>query len=119
MAILNQSLVNVMNTTHPAPPPPLPGQYRLGLAIASLILGITGLVFSLLLFGCVLGLVGMILGVLHWRRSKAGRAMAGWGIGLGAASMLVAAAMSVVAYQAYRSFSDMMEEGGGGTDFSQ
>lgn len=119
MAILNQSLVNVMNTTHPAPPPPLPGQSRLGLAIASLILGITGLVFSLLLFGCVLGLVGMILGVLHWRRSKAGRAMAGWGIGLGAASILVGAAMSVVAYQAYLSFSDMMEEGGGGTDFSQ
>lgn len=119
VAILNQSLVNVMNTTHPAPPPPLPGQARLGLAIASLILGITGLVFSLLLFGCVLGLVGLILGVLHWRQSKAGRAMAGWGIGLGAASILVAAAMSVVAYQAYRSFSDMMEEGGGGTDFSQ
>lgn len=119
VAILDPGPINVMNTTHPAPPPPQPGQARLGLAIASLILGITGFIFSLLLFGALLGLVGLILGVLHWRRSKDGRGMAGWGIGLGSAAILASIAMGVVFYQTYQTFTEMMEEGGGGTDFSQ
>lgn len=63
-------------TNHPPQAP------ALGLAIASLVLGILAVFLSFLLFGAILALVGLILGAIHLTQEKQFRALAGWGIAL-------------------------------------
>lgn len=70
------------------------------LAIASLILGIIGLLTGLMFFGAVLGLVGVILGIVALVKVKngtaSGKGMAIGGIVTGALGMIAAAAMMVL-----------------------
>lgn len=76
---------------------PKPGS---GLAIASLILGIIGLLSGWLIFGGVLGLVGVILGIVALVKVKngtaSGKGMAIGGIVTGALGMIVAAVVLVL-----------------------
>ena len=69
--------------------PQVPGSYgyqpqgRNGMAIAALVLGIVGLVTSIVFIGGALGIVGLILGIVSLRSSKrtgTGRGMAIGGI---------------------------------------
>lgn len=70
------------------------------LAIASLILGVIGLLSGWLIFGGVLGLVGVILGIVALVKVKngtaSGKGMAIGGIVTGALGMIAAAAMMVL-----------------------
>src|SRR5690242_17591793 len=63
-------------------PPPLPVSGPLGLAVASLVLGIVSIAFSFLLFGAALALVGVALGWSHLAKKRRPALMARWGIGL-------------------------------------
>jgi len=58
----------------PSPPPPL------GLAIASLVLGILAFVLSFLVVGSLLGLIGLALGIAHLAKKRRPAAMAYCGI---------------------------------------
>ncbi len=69
---------------------------HLGLAIACLVLGILACVFSVLIVGAFLGIVGLILGAVYLGRYKKPRTMAWWGVGLCLAGILGTVAMSVV-----------------------
>ena len=48
-----------------------------GFAIASMVIGICGIVFSWLYFGTVSGIVGLILGIIGLKSEKKGMAIAG------------------------------------------
>ena len=70
------------------------------LAIASLILGVIGLLSGLLIFGGALGLVGVILGIVALVKVKngtaSGKGMAIGGIVTGALGMIVAAVVLIL-----------------------
>src|SRR6266403_4177797 len=83
-------------STAPAPPP------RLGLAIASLVLGILAFVFSLILVGAVFGLVGLVLGLVHVAQKRGRNAMAWWGVGLSVLGIMASIGLSVLYYQGYK-----------------
>ena len=71
-----------------------------GLAIASLLLGIAGIVTAFLLFGGLLGLVALILGFVALGKAKrgeaGGRGLAIGGIVTGAIALLLAILLAVV-----------------------
>ncbi len=58
------------------------------LALASLVLGILGLVGSVVVFGSILAFVGLALGVTHLRRSNQARAMGWAGVSFSLAAMV-------------------------------
>jgi len=79
-------------------PPPSPP----GLAIATLVLGILGVVLSPLLLGGLLGLAGLALGVLHLRRRSASKGMAVWGMALALVGVGASVAAGSLYYHLYR-----------------
>jgi len=87
------------------------------LAIASLVLGLLGLVLSIFIVGALLGAVGLVLGAFHLRRSRSGRGMAGWGVGLGCLSVVASVGLAVLYYQGFRQITSM-KEGMEGADFA-
>jgi thiol-disulfide isomerase/thioredoxin len=56
-----------------------PGQ---GFAVAAFVLGVFALVWAMIAIGGLFGVAGLVLGLLHLRRSGANRALATWGITL-------------------------------------
>jgi len=90
-----------------------PESPRLGLAIACLVLGILACIFSLLVFGAVLGIIGLILGAVHIGKYKRPGALAWWGVGLCAAGILGSIAMSFLAIRWARQFTDQSPSGSG------
>ena len=99
---------------YPQPPPPMNGQPeitpapatppRLGLAIASLVLGIVALVLSLVVVGGLLGFVGLILGIVHLRRQASGQGMAWVGVALSVLAVAASTALGFVYYKMGREF---------------
>jgi hypothetical protein len=61
----------------------------LGLAVASLVLGILSIPFSLMLVGGICGLVGLVLAVVHLSKRYILRPMAWWGLGLSVTGVLL------------------------------
>jgi thiol-disulfide isomerase/thioredoxin len=59
--------------------PRQPGQ---GLAVAAFVLGVCALIWAMIAIGGLFGLAGLVLGVVHLRRSDANRPLAKWGIAL-------------------------------------
>lgn len=86
-----------------------------GLAIASLVLGILGLVTSFFLFGGVLGLIAVILGIVALSKIKKGEAdgkgMAIGGLVTGAIAILIALviAIAVGSFLGSEEFSNLTE----------
>ena len=82
-----------MNPTTPSPPAPLLAQSapRLGLAVASLVLGILAFVSSFFVVGALFGLIGVILGVAHLLRRQGRNGMAWIGLVLSTVGILVGA----------------------------
>jgi peroxiredoxin len=76
-----------------------PAAPRLGLAIASLALGIGACVMSLLVVGALFGLIGLVLGLLHIFQKRGPIGMAGWGVGLSIFGILASTAMGIFTYQ--------------------
>ena len=56
-----------------------PGQ---GLAVAAFVLGVCALIWAMIAIGGLFGLAGLVLGVVHLRRSDANRPLAKWGVAL-------------------------------------
>jgi thiol-disulfide isomerase/thioredoxin len=72
-----------------------PGQ---GFAIAAFVLGVFALIWAMIAIGGLFGIVGLVLGVVHLRRSPANRQLATWGVvlsALGLAGSLLATAFYV------------------------
>jgi thiol-disulfide isomerase/thioredoxin len=66
-----------------------------GFAVASFVLGVCALIWAMIAIGGLFGAVGLVLGILHLRRSEANRPLATWGITLsvvGIVGSLLAAA---------------------------
>lgn len=98
----------------PPPPPisPVPSTSSgAGLAIASLVLGIVSVIFSLLVVGGLFGLAGLILGLAHVRRRIGRNRMAWWGFGLSLTGIVLSIMVGVVGYLGLRQFEASM--GGG------
>jgi peroxiredoxin len=63
----------------------------LGLAVASLVLGLLSLSLSIFVIGAVGGLVGLILAIVHLRKDRPRRTLARWGLVLSALGCLAGA----------------------------
>src|SRR5687768_10846343 len=92
---------------------------RLGLAIASMVLGIVAVCLSLVVVGALLGVVGLALGIVHLRRKQQSNGMAWAGIALSACSLVFSALMGVIYYKAYQQFAGIMQGQAGGSDIQQ
>ncbi len=84
-----------------APPPPPP---RLGLAIASLVLGIMAFLFSLFVIGVLFGLVGLVLGIMHVSGKRGPNAMAWWGMVLSVVGIIASAGLGVIYFKLAKDF---------------
>jgi len=83
----------------------------IGLAIASLVLGIISIVFSLFLIGGILAIIGFILGGIHLKKMTTFRAMAIWGVILSIVGMLATVGMGFLYYQGYKQIKAATGEG--------
>ncbi|HEV2319092.1 MAG TPA: redoxin domain-containing protein [Verrucomicrobiae bacterium] len=81
----------------------------LGLAIASLVLGILAIVLSFLVIGGLLGLVGLILGIMHLAMKRQPAAMAISGTILSALGVIAAIGITAFYYSAYQQFKNAMQ----------
>jgi peroxiredoxin len=98
-----------------------PSRSPLGLAIASLVLGILALVLSFLVIGGLLGLIGLILGIVHLTKKRRPAAMAAAGIILSVLGVIMAAVFTALYYAGYQHFTKMMqsESNDSGADLNQ
>jgi peroxiredoxin len=71
-----------MDLNQTAPPPDPGPRPRIGLAIASLVLGLLAVFGSILLVGALVGLLAVILGLIHISKRRGPNALAYAGIGL-------------------------------------
>jgi peroxiredoxin len=83
----------------------------IGLAVASLVLGIISVVFSLFLVGGIVAVIGAILGGIHLRKRTAFRAMAAWGTALSIVGLLISMGLGVLYYQGYKRVQAAYREG--------
>jgi len=105
------------NLNEPSPVPSRPPS--MGLAIASLVLGIVGIGLSLFLVGGLLGLIGIVLGIAHLRKKNRPAAMAGWGVGFGSLAVAMTIGLGMFYYRIYQEFSEMMAGMEGGSELTQ
>src|SRR2546422_8412968 len=92
-----------MNAAPPSPTsPPLPP--HLGLAIASLVLGIMAFLFSLFVVGALFGVIGLVLGWIHIAGKRGPNAMAWWGVGLSLVGIIAGVGLGVVYFKLGREF---------------
>jgi peroxiredoxin len=85
-------------------PPVQPTPPRLGLAIASLVLGIMAFLFSLFVVGILFGFVGLILGWVHIAGKRGRNAFAWWGISLSVVGILIGIGLGVVYFKLAKDF---------------
>lgn len=71
----------------------------IGLAIASLVLGIVAVLLSLMVIGGVFGLIGLTVGIWHMVAKSRGRVMAGFGIGLSVVGVLLSVVFATAYYE--------------------
>lgn len=95
-----------------------PQSQKKGLAIAALVLGILGLFGSLIVFGAVLSLVAVILGIIALVKSKqpthGGKGFAISGIVLGILGLVIAAAIGLFVGSLVSDITQCVEDNGGG-----
>lgn len=74
---------------------------KIGLAVATLVLGIVSIAMSILVTGAVFGLTGAILGISCLIGKSAGKKMAGWGLGLSVVGILLSCLFALAYYSAH------------------
>jgi peroxiredoxin len=113
----------MVNDPSSQPAPPLnPSPAHLGLAVASLVLGILALISSWIVIGAVLGLAGLILGVAHILRRQSRNGMAWAGIVLSVFGLTFSVGAAAAYFHAGKSISDLLgarPPGADSTDFDQ
>ncbi len=92
-----------------APLPP-----RLGLAVASLVLGIVAVCLSLFLIGAVFGLIGLALGWVHIAQKRGPNAQAWWGISLSLLSIVASIGLGLIYYQGFKAIKTTIGSMAGG-----
>jgi peroxiredoxin len=85
------------DVAYSAPLPP--SNPKMGLAIASLVLGILACISSVFVFGLFVGLIGAALGIIHVCKRRGSNRMAGWGIGLSILGILMSFTLAIVYYE--------------------
>src|SRR5882762_4751982 len=80
-------------------PPPVASPPGMGLAIASLVLGILALILSLFVVGILFGVVGLILGAVHIRGKRRHNVMAWWGVGLSSMGIIVSIGLGLIYFE--------------------
>lgn len=100
-----------------SPPPPLPPS--LGLAIASLVLGLLAIFLSFVLLGGLLGLVGLVLGLVHVKRRRGPNSMAWWGVALSVLGIFASVGFSAVYFRGFKQIMKAMESMGSGTALTE
>ena len=90
--------------TEPTLPPPIPSALPASgaLAVTSFVLGLIAFITGLFIVGGVAGLIGLTLGLIHLKRSRTHRLLAGWGVGLSAAGIVVTIAVLVFTWLVIR-----------------
>ena len=82
--------------------PSLPAQQKAsGLAIASMVVSIVGLVLSAVFIGGLIGLVGLILAIVSLAKKKAGRGFAIAGVIIGAVAIISGVLFGLITIVAY------------------
>lgn len=99
-----------MNSMTQPPASPSKPSPSLGMAIASLMLGILAVCLSFLLIGGVLGVIGAILGFIHVRQRSVPKVMAWWGVSLSLIGIIASVGLGALYYQSYKEFSKLMEK---------
>ena len=79
-----------------------------GLAVASLVLGILGLVGSVVVVGALLALVGLLLGAIHLARNREGRGMGWAGVWVSIVAVVAAAGFATFYVWAFRGAAQQM-----------
>jgi peroxiredoxin len=92
--------------SEPVEPPQL--QDGLGLAIASLVLGILATILGILLVGALFGVAGLVLGIVHLNGRHRANAMAWWGTGLSVLGLVLSIGSGLLYYQGYKEFKKTM-----------
>ncbi len=93
-------------------------QAGIGLAVASLVLGLVSLPLSLFVIGAGAGLIGLILAIIHLRKRLPLKAIATWGLVLSAMGLIAGTGFGVFyGFSIYKSFS--MMQGLADTQFEQ
>lgn len=82
-----------------------------GLAIASLILSVAGLMTGFIYIGILLALIGLILGIVSLASRKGGKALAITGISIGGFCLLIAPLTIFMAVNFWAGFAEGMNEG--------
>lgn len=82
--------------------PPAQTTEPIGLAIASLVLGIISIPFSIFLIGALTGLVGLGLGLIHALQRVTYRKMAWWGVALSVVGILFSVKIGLTYRRAVR-----------------
>lgn len=104
--------------TEPSAPAAAPASPRAipRLAVASLVLGIAGLVGSFLVVGGILGLVGLLLGGWHLARRPEARLLGWCGVWVSSLAVVAAAGFFTLYFNAIRGIAGQQADGfGGGT----
>jgi hypothetical protein len=96
-------------TMEPTTETTTPQPDSLGLAIASLVLGIISVTLSFLVLGGVLGLVGSVLGWVHLAKGRRPTGMARWGTTLSAIGVAASIGFCLFYYSSYKSYKAAME----------
>ncbi len=96
-----------------------PAARHSGLAVASLVLGILGIMLSIFLIGGLLALVGIILGGIDLGRRNTKKAVAGWGLGLSVAGVLITILVGFVYFQLCNKAQGFMTDFASNMDFSE
>ena len=81
----------------------------LGLAIASLVLGILSLALSFLVLGGLLGLIGVILGAMHLGKKRRPAGMARWGVALSIIGLVASIGFAGLYYVTYQKIARIMK----------
>jgi thiol-disulfide isomerase/thioredoxin len=70
-----------------------PGQ---GLAVASFVLGVFALIWAMIAIGGLFGAAGLVLGIVHLRRSETNRGLARWGVALSVVGIVGSVVMTAL-----------------------
>jgi cytochrome c biogenesis protein CcmG, thiol:disulfide interchange protein DsbE len=98
------------------PPPATPSSPRLGLAVASLVLGIIALLSSVLVIGALFGLVGLILGIAHFMRRQGRNGLAWAGVIMSVLGIVASVALAAAYVPMARKVMEELRSGDWGPD---
>ncbi|MBN2212335.1 MAG: redoxin domain-containing protein [Sedimentisphaerales bacterium] len=101
---MDQNMMDVWQTVSPTPTPPKNpiGEVRIALAVAAFVLGAVALALSPAVVGLLWGIAGAIIAITSLTGPYQGKTLAGWGLGLSLAGILVSCFFGLIWYAGYQ-----------------